>query len=141
MIPIRPLPAALAAALLLLGGGTVVAQIEGGARGIAPVDSGGAYEVSGIAVDISAKTAEAARLGGWRLAQRKAWVQLSKRLGGGGGLVSDGTLDSLVSGIVVENEQIGPQRYIAKLGVLFDRSKAGGILGVSSQIMRSPPMP
>ena len=30
MIPIRPLPAALAAALLLLGGGTVVAQIEGG---------------------------------------------------------------------------------------------------------------
>jgi hypothetical protein len=140
VIPIRPLPAALAAALLLLGGGTVVAQIEGGSRGIAPVDSGGAYEVSGVTVDIAGKTAEAARLGGWRLAQRKAWVQLSKRLGGGGGLVSDGTLDSIVSGIVVENEQIGPNRYIAKLGVLFDRGRAGSILGISAYADRSPPM-
>ncbi len=140
MIRIRPLPAALAAALLLSGGGAVVAQIEGGSRGVAPVDSGGAYEVSGVTVDVAGKTADAARLGGWRLAQRKAWVQLSKRLGGGGGLVSDGTLDSIVSGIVVENEQIGPSRYIAKLGVLFDRGRAGSILGISAYADRSPPM-
>ncbi len=140
MIRIRPLPAALAAALLLLGGGAVVAQIEGGGGGAAAVDSGGAYEVSGVTVDVAGKTAEAARLGGWRLAQRKAWVQLSKRLGGGGGLVSDGTLDSIVSGIVVENEQIGPDRYIAKLGVLFDRGRAGSILGISAYADRSPPM-
>ncbi|MEG3164119.1 heavy-metal-associated domain-containing protein [Sphingomonas sp. PB2P19] len=137
---IRPLPAALAAALLVLGGGAVIAQIEGGSRGTAAVDSGGAYEVSGVTVDVAGKTAEAARLGGWRLAQRKAWVQLSKRLGGGGGLVSDGTLDSIVSGIVVENEQIGPDRYIAKLGVLFDRGRAGSILGISAYSDRSPPM-
>ncbi len=140
MIPIRPLPAALAAALLLLGGGAVVAQIEGGGGGAAAVDSGGSYEVSGVTVDVAGKSAEAARLGGWRLAQRKAWVQLSKRLGGGGGLVSDGTLDSIVSGIVVENEQIGPDRYIAKLGVLFDRGRAGSILGISAYADRSPPM-
>ncbi len=140
MIRIRPLPAALAGALLLLGGGAVVAQIEGGGSGVAPVDSGSAYEVAGIAVDVAGKTADAARLGGWRLAQRKAWVQLSKRLGGGGGLVSDGTLDSMVSGIVVENEQIGPDRYIAKLGVLFNRARASSILGISAYADRSPPM-
>jgi hypothetical protein len=67
-------------------------------------------------------------------------VQLSNRLGGGGALVSDGTLDSLVSGIVVENEQIGPQRYVAKLGVLFDRNRAGSLLGISTYSDRSQPM-
>jgi hypothetical protein len=132
--------------LLALGAcvaGTVpswlAAQIDGG-RGVAPVDSGGAFEVAGVTVDVAAPTAEAARLGGWRLAQRKAWVQLSRRLGGGGALVSDGTLDQLVSGIVVENEQIGPTRYIARLGVTFDRARAGAILGVAAYADRSTPM-
>jgi hypothetical protein len=137
---IRALPTALAGAALLLGGGAVLAQIEGGSRGAAPVDSGSAYEVSGVIVDVAGPSADAARYGGWRLAQRKAWVQLSNRLGGGGALVSDGTLDSLVSGIVVENEQIGPQRYVAKLGVLFDRTRAGSLLGISTYADRSQPM-
>lgn len=137
---IRALPTALAGAALLLGGGAVLAQIEGGSRGAAPVDSGNAYEVSGVIVDVAGPSADAARYGGWRLAQRKAWVQLSNRLGGGGALVSDGTLDSLVSGIVVENEQIGPQRYVAKLGVLFDRNRAGSLLGISTYADRSQPM-
>jgi len=137
---IRALPTALAGAALLLGGGAVLAQIEGGSRSAAPVDSGSAYEVSGVIVDVAGPSADAARYGGWRLAQRKAWVQLSNRLGGGGALVSDGTLDSLVSGIVVENEQIGPQRYVAKLGVLFDRTRAGSLLGISSYADRSQPM-
>lgn len=65
---------------------------------------------------------------------------LSRRLGGGGALVSDGTLDSMVSGIVVENEQLGPNRYVARLGVLFSRARAGSILGVSAEATRSPPM-
>ena len=115
------------------------AQIEGG-RGVAPIDSAGSYEVAGIGVDVSAATAEAARLGGWRIAQRKAWVQLSNRLGGGGALVSDGTLDQIVSGIVVENEQIGPNRYIARLGVLFDRNRAASLLGIAAYAGRSRPM-
>ncbi|SFP37709.1 hypothetical protein [Sphingomonas rubra] len=132
-------PAILLAAAALLLGSAVVAQIEG-TRGLAPVDAGGAFEVSGVTVDVAAPSAEAARLGGWRLAQRKAWVQLSRRLGGGGGLVSDGTLDQLVSGIIVENEQIGPQRYIARLGVLFDRARAGSVLGVAVYADRSTPM-
>src|SRR3546814_11352022 len=54
--------------------------------------------------------------------------------------LSDSTLDGLVSGIVVEKEQIGSTRYIARLGVLFDRARAGQLLGVQGQVMRSPPM-
>jgi hypothetical protein len=46
----------------------------------------------------------------------------------------------MVSGIVVEDEQIGPTRYIARLGVLFSRAKAGALLGVASQTERSGPM-
>ncbi|GAA3714140.1 hypothetical protein GCM10022268_23610 [Sphingomonas cynarae] len=128
------------AAVALIAGSATLAQIEGSGRGVAPVDSGGAFEVSGVAVDVAGKTADAARYGGWRLAQRKAWVQLSRRLGGGGTLVSDGTLDQLVSGIVVENEQIGTTRYVARLGVLFDRNRAGALLGVATNTDRSPPM-
>jgi len=136
----RPFFLTTAAVALLLGTGISVAQIEGGDRGVAPVDSSSDYEVSGVSVDVSGKDADSARYGGWRLAQRKAWVQLSQRLGAGGGLIGDGALDSLVSGIVVENEQIGPNRYIARLGVLFDRGKAGAALGVSNNVSRSAPM-
>ncbi|WP_312489185.1 heavy metal-associated domain-containing protein [Sphingomonas sp.] len=123
-----------------IGASAVMAQIEGQDRGVVPVDSGNAYEVSGIAVDVSGKTAEDARLGGWRIAQRKGWAMLAQRLGRSGTGASDGMLDSLVSGIVVENEQIGPDRYVALLGVLFDRARAASILGVSAYADRSPPM-
>jgi hypothetical protein len=123
---------------LILGAGAF-AQLEGG-RGVAPIDSSGSYEVSGVAVDVEAKNAELARQGGWRLAMRKAWVQLSNRMGRGGALVSDGTLDQVMSGIVIENEQIGPTRYIARLGVLFDRNRAGALLGIAAYSDRSRPM-
>ena len=131
-------PIALIAAAALAGGG--VAQIEGGERGVAPVASSGSYEVAGVTVDVSARTAEEARYGGWRLAQRKAWTQLSKRLGGGGAAVGDGTLDQLVSGIVVEQEQIGPTRYIARLGVLFNRARTSSLLGIVDYAAQSAPM-
>jgi hypothetical protein len=137
---LKPLFLVPAAVALVLGAGVGVAQIEGGGRGVAPIDSSSDYEVSGVLVDVAAKNADAARLGGWRIAQRKAWTQLSRRLGAGRGLVPDSTLDSIVSGIVVENEQIGPTRYVAKLGVLFDRNRASAVLGISDYVMRSPPM-
>ena len=129
-IPLVPLAVALAAS----AAGVVVAQIDGGNRGVAPVDSSGAYEVDGVAVDV------AARYAGWRIAQRKAWGQLAQRLTGAASMQSDGTLDGIVSGIVVQNEQIGPTRYIARLGVLFDRGRASSLLGISSYALRSPPM-
>jgi len=53
----------------------------------------------------------------------------------------DGTLDQIVSSINVEREQIGPGRYIADLGVQFDRSLAAQFLGVEgSSVQRSEPM-
>lgn len=139
---ITPLPVILSLGLLGLGV-AVFAQMEGGDRGVAPIDSSGSFEVTGIEVDVAAKSADAARLGGWRLAQRKGWQMLwAKMHGGAGGApgLSDSDLDSIVAGIVVDDEQIGPNRYVAKLGVLFDRARAGQILGVSGQVVRSAPL-
>lgn len=130
----------VAALALATTGGLVLAQVDDPDQGVAPADQSGSYEVGSIDVDVTGKSADAARLAGWRLAQRKGWVMLSRRLGSDGGLVSDGTLDGMVSGIVVENEQIGPNRYIARLGVLFSRAKAGAILGVAAEATRSQPM-
>ncbi len=127
------------AGIALVAGTVTLAQIEG-SRGVAPVDSSGNYEVTGVRVDVSAKTPDAARYAGWRMAQRKAWVQLSTRLGAGGSSISDGVLNSLVSAIAVEDEEIGPNRYIAKLGVLFDRQRTAALLGISTYASRSPPM-
>ena len=51
------------------------------------------------------------------------------------------TLDQIVSSINVEREQIGPNRYIADLGVLFDRARAAQFLGVEGgEVQRSSPM-
>ncbi|MFM9829283.1 MAG: heavy-metal-associated domain-containing protein [Sphingomonas sp.] len=136
----HPLGLAVLALAALVLSPSVLAQIDGGRQGVAPVDSSGSFEVGGIEVDVVAKSAQTAREAGWRIAQRKGWQLLSRRLGGGGGLVSDGTLDALVAGIVVENEQLGPNRYIARLGVLFDRSRSAEVLGVAGQISRSPPL-
>ena len=96
---------ALAVILALAAtGGVVLAQGDDAASGTAPMaaaDASGSYEVGGIEVDVTGKTAEAARLAGWRLAQRKGWMMLSQRLGGSGAGLSDGALDGMVSGIVV----------------------------------------
>ena len=137
---IAPFLAIIGASLLAAA---VIAQIEGGDRGVAPVDSSGSFEVAGIAVDVRAKSAEAARLGGWRIAQRKGWQMLWAKMHGGRGgapVLGDSALDGIVAGIVVENEQIGPNRYVATLGVLFDRARAGQILGVTGEVSRSAPM-
>ena len=52
----------------------------------------------------------------------------------------DSVLDGMVSSIIVEREQIGPTRYIADLGILFDRARAGELLGVGGVHRRSAPM-
>ena len=130
----------LASALALAGAGMVVAQGQGAGASAVPIDASGSFEVSGVQVDVQGKDADVARQGGWRIAQRKGWEMLSERLTGKKSTLGDSALDALVTGIVVEREQIGPTRYIARLGVLFDRGKAGAILGVSTVVTRSPPM-
>jgi hypothetical protein len=127
------------AALALAGAGILTARGQAGAP-VAPAGTAGSFEVSGVKVDVSGKTAEIARQGGWRIAQREGWSMLSQQLTGKPGSLSDSALDSIVTGIVVEREQIGPNRYIASLGVQFDRGKAGAILGVSIAVTHSPPM-
>ncbi|MFO1241381.1 MAG: heavy-metal-associated domain-containing protein [Sphingomonadaceae bacterium] len=137
---LRPVPLAFALGMAALGA-AVIAQIEGGDRGVAPIDSSSDFEVSGIKVDVAAKTADAARYGGWREAQRQGWRLLWSNVHGGPAPgLSDSALDSIVAGIVVDNEQVGPNRYIATLGVLFDRVRAGQILGVSGSSIRSAPL-
>lgn len=147
MIALRRLPVAwwtllIPVVALALVGTLLRAQIEGGERGVPPIDSSSSFEVSGIEVDVSADTADAARLGGWREAQRKGWQALWSRTHGGerGPVLADSALDAIVAGIVVENEQIGPRRYVARLGVLFDRARAGQILGTTGSLLRSAPM-
>ncbi|QJQ33692.1 heavy-metal-associated domain-containing protein [Sphingomonas lacunae] len=129
-------------ALAILGGGVaVVAQIEGD-RGIPPVNSSNDLMVTGIQVDVRADSADEAREKGWQEAQRKGWAALFKQVNGGASApgLPDSTLNGIVSAIVVEREQIGPGRYIATLGVQFDRARAGQILGISGRIFRSPPL-
>ena len=58
-----------------------------------------------------------------------------------GPAMSDGQIASMVSAIVIEHEQIGPKRYVAKLGVIFDRQRAGQYLADSaSGLTHSAPM-
>jgi hypothetical protein len=127
---------------LLLGSAALVhAQIEGPKRGISPIASTGDFEVIDILVNTTGKNAEEARLAGWQEAQRKAWSALwAKTHGGSGAKLADGTLDGIVSAIIVQEEQIGPRRYVAKLGVSFDRARAGQLLGIKGIGRKSAPM-
>ena len=126
---------AVAAALLLalLARGVLLAQVEG-ERGIAPVASSGDIQIGGIKVYVTGKDPDDARENGWKLAQRLGWEKLN------GPKISDSDLDGMVAAIVVEQEQIGPRRYIATLGVIFDRTRAGGLLGAGGPVEHSAPM-
>jgi hypothetical protein len=124
--------------------GVVYAQLESGERGIAPIDSSGTLEITGIHVDVTAKDAQTARFQGWRVAQRQGfralWAKTHNRPVSEAPSVPDSTLDGLVSSIVIGREQIGPNRYIADLGILFDRARSAELLGVGGEVQRSAPM-
>ena len=130
-------------ALLGLSGG-LYAQMENGERGIAPLESAGTLEVTGIHVDVGAKDAQTARYAGWRIAQRQGfkalWASIHKRPASQAPNLPDSALDGLVSSIIVDKEQIGPNRYIADLGILFDRARSAQLLGVGGEIRRTVPM-
>src|SRR5688572_9691104 len=138
----------LTALLLLIaavaGSGALYAQLESGERGILPIDSSGTLEIGGIHVDVAGKDAESARYAGWRIAQREGfralWAKTHGRPISEAPRLPDSTLDGLVSSIIVEREQIGPTRYIADLGILFDRARAGELLGIGGERRNSPPM-
>jgi hypothetical protein len=133
VLPVRRLWALAAGALLLALGAVLWAQVSGD-RGIIPVASSEDIEVRGIKVDVEGEDAEDARLNGWREARKLAWEKL------GGPDIPDSQIETMVSAIVVEQERLGPRRYIATLGVIFDRARAGGLLGGEGEIRRSAPM-
>lgn len=126
--------AAFGALALMAGGYALVLAQVSGERGIAPTASSADIEVRGIEVDITADSAEEARERAWREAQRRAWERID------GPEISDSDLSSMVSAIVIERENVGPRRYIATLGVIFDRQRAGRYLGGQSQQRSSAPM-
>ena len=138
------IPVLLLIAALGLAGG-LYAQLETSERGILPLDTSNTLDIGGIHVDVGGKDAESARYAGWRIAQREGfkalWAKVHKAPIGQAPNLPDGVLDQIVSSINVEREQIGPNRYIADLGVLFDRAKAAQYLGVEgAQVDRSSPM-
>jgi hypothetical protein len=132
--------------LALVGiSGAVYAQLESAERGILPIDSSGTLEVTGIHVDVGGPDAQSARFAGWRIAQRegfrKLWASMHKAPIEQAPNLPDSTLDQIVSSINIEREQIGPNRYIADLGLLFDRARAAQFLGVEGgSVQRSVPM-
>jgi hypothetical protein len=138
------IPLALLIAAAGIGGG-LYAQLESGDRGILPLDSSNTLEIGGIHVDVGGNDAQSARYAGWRFAQRQGfkalWAKTHNAPISQAPSLPDGTLDQIVSSINVEREQIGPNRYIADLGVLFDRARAAQYLGVQGgAVQRSSPM-
>lgn len=136
--PASQLMTGLALALVLALGSIVgyrlIAQIESD-RGIAPLANSEDVQVNGIEVNVTGTSGDDARLKGWKLAQRIAWERL------GGPKLPENQIDAMVSAIVVEKEMIGPRRYIATLGVIFDRAKASQYIGVSASVTtRSAPL-
>ncbi|KHK91809.1 hypothetical protein [Novosphingobium malaysiense] len=128
------LAASAGLALAGLGGARLIAQIEGD-RGIPPLANSEDIQVTGIEVDVTAKTGAEARLEGWKQAEVKAWKKL------GGPDMPTESIDAMVASVVIEHEQVGPRRYVAQLGVIFDKTKAGQYVGgQGSGIPRSAPM-
>lgn len=107
---------------LAFGGARLIAQVEGD-RGIPPVANSVDIQVNGIVVDVTGKTGQEARVEGWKQAEKKAWEKLR------GPAMPIESIDAMVSSVVIEREQIGPRRYVARLGVIFDRAKAGQYVG------------
>ncbi|PKB24867.1 hypothetical protein B0I00_0046 [Novosphingobium kunmingense] len=124
----------LVGALLLLDPASLVAQVEGD-RGIIPVAASQDIQIDGVEVNVTGDNGSDARLKGWQQAAKLAWAKA------GGPDLPEGQIQSMVSSIVIEREQIGPKRYVATLGVVFDRTRAGQYLSADgSAIARSAPM-
>lgn len=125
---------ALVTALLAVGPERLWAQVEGD-RGIVPVASTSDIQVNDVEVNTAGSSAQEAREKGWAEAARLAWKKA------GGPSMDDGSIQSMVAAIVIQREQIGPRRYVATLGVVFDRARAGQYLGsATSGKARSAPL-
>ena len=128
----RPL-AAIAGAAVLAAGAVLIAQVSGD-RGIPPVAASTDISVGGIEVNVVGKSPEDAREQGWKQAELLAWKKI------GGPDLPQGQIESMVSAVVIQQERVGPRRYVATLGVVFDRKRAGALLGAVGEKAHSAPM-
>ena len=128
----RPLTA-IAGAAVLVAGVALIAQVSGD-RGIPPVAATTDISVGGIQVNVVGKSPEDARAQGWKQAEILAWKKI------GGPDLPPAQIESMVSAILIQSERVGPRRYVATLGVVFDRKRAGALLGASGEKVHSAPM-
>ena len=123
---------------------TLMAALLGSAPACAQATGPGAYTIGGIDVDVVAKTPDDARMTAYREAQRKAWPLLWARLTGepapNAPHLADGAIEAMVAGIEVQGERFSMTRYIGRLGVVFDRSRAAAYLGDAAGMQAPPPM-
>ena len=136
-MPLPRLVLAFLAALLFLASALPAAAQEAGGKP-------GAYTIGGIKVDTVGPNAEAARAAGYREAQRKAWpllwAQVTGLPAGSAPRLGDNALDGIVAAIEVQGEKISATRYIATLGVAFDRARASEFFTGTVGQLQSPPM-
>ena len=109
---------------VLAGGVALLAQVMGD-RGISPVAASTDISVGGIEVNVVGKSPEDAREQGWKQAEVLAWKKI------GGPDLPQAQIESMVSAILIQSERVGPRRYVATLGVVFDRKRAGALLGAA----------
>lgn len=129
----------------LIAVAAVLAQPAQTPRAAVPASpvAGSAYAVDGIAVDVTARSVDEARRIAWGQAQQQAWPLLWSRLAGRPAAeapaLGAGTIDQMVAGIESQGEAFSGTRYIARLGVVFDRSRAAPHLGEAARL-HSPPI-
>jgi hypothetical protein len=129
----RRLLAIFAGGGALVAAAALIAQVAGD-RGIAPVAASTDISVGNIDVDVTGKTPEDAREQGWQEAEVKAWKKV------GGPDLPPAQIESMVSAVLIQQERVGPHRYVATLGVVFDRTRAGALLGAAGEQAHSQPM-
>lgn len=117
---------------------------NGTAGGPTAVGGSGGLVIGGIDVDVTGRSPDDARSNGWRAAQRRAWPALWARLSGQPPStapdMADSALDGIVSAIEIEQEELGANRYVARLAVVFDRLRSAAYLGRYSDVVASPPL-
>ena len=128
----RLLPVVLGGAALAVAA-AVIAQVSGD-RGIAPVAATTDISVGNIDVNVVGKNPEDARQQGWLAAEVQAWKKV------GGPDLPPQQIESMVSAVLIQKERVGPRRYVATLGVVFDRKRAGALLGAAGEQAHSQPM-
>lgn len=145
----RKLNGWMAAALAALAAAVAVPLLaQDGDRPEPPAEAtaagGSAFLVSDIDVDVVAGSAEAARVAAFREAARQAWPQLYARMTGvaasGAPKLPDSAIEGMVSGVEVQSEHFSDKRYVGKLGVVFDRVRAGERLPANARVLQSAPM-